>query len=245
MMLSVDRLSGTSHWVRPGRPPCIGPSSPTTGRICPEKTVNRVSTTMATSGEGMLFSTFGSQSTIRIVRTNSPRISGSRVQKWGTCAKKIRIPRALTKPVMTVCGIKRIRRAIPVRPKTIWITPASKTAGRMYSTPCWCTIGPITSATEPAAAVTIAGRPPRKDMPRQSTTEAIRLTVGSTPAITEKEITSGISARAVITPARVSRISRDGERSTVATLPACTGVKAFWASGIEFHRVKADGKCAV
>ena len=85
------------------------------------------------------------------------------------------------------------------------------TAGKMYATPCWCTIGPITNATEPAAAVTIAGRPPRNDIDRHNTTEAIRLTLGSTPAITENEITSGINARAVMTPASTSRVKSVGD----------------------------------
>ena len=207
MMPNVVRLNGTSHSVRPGRPPCIGPSSPTVGSVCPVKTVKNVSTTMATSGAGTLFTHRGHHRTISTVRAKRARISGSRCQKWGTWAKKIKIPSAFTKPVITACGTKRIRRDICVKPKITCMTPASTTAGKMYSTPCWCTIGPITSATEPAAAVTIAGRPPSNDMLIHSTTEASRLTLGSTPAITEKEITSGINASAVITPASASRVS--------------------------------------
>jgi hypothetical protein len=65
----------------------------------------------------------------------------------------------------------------------------------------------------------MAGLPPSTDIARQSTTDAIRLTFGSTPAITEKEITSGIRASAVSTPASASRVSSDGERNTWRSAP--------------------------
>ncbi len=224
IIVSVCRFSGTNSCVSPGSPPLIAPSSPTVGSNCLVVAVNSVNKTMAISGAGMLLITRGTHNTMSSVKANSPQMSGLLLQKWGTWAKKIRIPRAFTNPVMTAAGIKRIRRAIPVKPNRIWINPANTTAGRMYCTPCWCTIGPITSATEPAAAVTIAGRPPMKDIARQSTTEAIRLTFGSTPAITEKEITSGISASAVITPASVSRTSRRGARRTPLTV--CSAARA-------------------
>ena len=84
----------------------------------------------------------------------------------------------------------------------------------MYPTPYCFTIGPITSATEPAAAVTIAGRPPSTDITRPSVIDATMATFGSTPEMKEKEITSGMSARAVMMPASVSRMSSLGERMT-------------------------------
>jgi len=62
----------------------------------------------------------------------------------------------------------------------------------------------------------MAGRPPSSDVTRPSTTDASRLTCGSTPATTENEITSGTSANAVMTPARPSRRSRRGSRSARA-----------------------------
>ncbi len=70
---------------------------------------------------------------------------------------------------------------------------------------------------EPAAAVTIAVRPPSTDITRPSTTEAISATLGSTPVMNENEITSGIKASAVTSPARISRTSTDGERSASVT----------------------------
>src|ERR1700710_2397853 len=76
----------------------------------------------------------------------------------------------------------------------------------------------MTRATEPAAAVIIAGRPPRTDMVRASTTEATRLTMGSTPATMEKEMTSGTRASVVTSPASTSRDSSRGERRTAATV---------------------------
>ncbi|MNN56539.1 hypothetical protein D3C81_1714770 [compost metagenome] len=95
------------------------PSSPTVGRICPLVTVKRVKTTMAISGEGTLLITRGAHRTISSVSTNRPTISGLLVQKWGTWAKKIKMPRAFTNPVITDWGIKRIRRAMPSTPNRI------------------------------------------------------------------------------------------------------------------------------
>jgi hypothetical protein len=55
---------------------------------------------------------------------------------------------------------------------------------------------------------------PRTDITRHSTIEATSATLGSTPDTNENEITSGISASAVMTPARDSRTKRFGARST-------------------------------
>jgi hypothetical protein len=56
---------------------------------------------MAISGAGIALIKRGAHRTISSVRTNRPTISGWRLQKCGTWAKKIRIPRALTNPVIT------------------------------------------------------------------------------------------------------------------------------------------------
>src|SRR5262245_17192608 len=60
----------------------------------------------------------------------------------------------------------------------------------------------------------MAGRPPRTDITRHSTIEATSATFGSTPETNENEITSGIKASAVMTPASDSRTKRFGARST-------------------------------
>ncbi len=78
-------------------------------------------------------------------------------------------------------------------------------------------MGPITRAMEPAAAVSIAGRPPSADITRPNTMDETSATLGSTPLMNENEITSGISASAVTRPASVSRTSPPGERSTEPT----------------------------
>jgi len=45
----------------------------------------------------------------------------------GTCARKIRMARALTKPTITERGMKRMSRATPATPSRICRTPASRT----------------------------------------------------------------------------------------------------------------------
>src|SRR6185295_9191296 len=56
--------------------------------------------------------------------------------------------------------------------------------------------------------------PPSTDITRHNTIEATSATLGSTPETNENEITSGISASAVMTPASDSRTNRFGARST-------------------------------
>ena len=124
----------------------------------------------------------------------------------------MRIPSALTKPIITERGMNRMILASPSTPNRIWMMPARITVGSRYSTPWVCTSGATTSATAPAAAVIIAGRPPRIDIEIASTTEAMRLTFGSTPAITEKEMTSGIRASVVTAPASASVVRSRGFR---------------------------------
>jgi len=97
----------------------------------------------------------------------------------------------------------------------------------MYPNPCSLTIGPITSAMEPAAAVTIAGRPPSADITRPNTMDATSATLGSTPLMNENEITSGISASAVTARQRFAN-QEFGERSTAAT----DGVSSKLASAV-------------
>ena len=62
----------------------------------------------------------------------------------------------------------------------------------------------MTSATAPVAAEIIAGRPPRKAMETAMVNDANRPTRGSTPAMMENEIASGMSASATTSPARTS-----------------------------------------
>ena len=57
----------------------------------------------------------------------------------------------------------------------------------------------------PVAAEIIAGRPPRKAIDTAIVNDAKRPTRGSTPAMIENEIASGMRARATTRPASTSR----------------------------------------
>ncbi len=77
--------------------------------------------------------------------------------------------------------------------------------------------GAMTSATAPVAAEIIAGRPPRKAMETAMVNDANRPTRGSTPAMIENEIASGMSASATTRPARISVRSSLGDRRAART----------------------------
>src|SRR5437667_11202363 len=92
----------------------------------------------------------------------------------------------------------------------------------------------------------MAGRPPSADMTSPSTIDEISATLGSTPETNENEITSGISASAVITPASDSRTNRFGARSTATIdgessnsdcvaegLATCMGDNSEWFAGVQ------------
>ena len=77
--------------------------------------------------------------------------------------------------------------------------------------------GATTSATAPVAAEIMAGRPPTIAMVQAIVKEAKRPMRGSTPAMIEKEIASGISARATTRPASSSVFRRRGLRRAAST----------------------------
>ncbi len=77
-------------------------------------------------------------------------------------------------------------------------------AARRYSTPCSSTRLTTTSAIAPVAAEIIAGRPPAIAIVTAIVNDAYRPTLGSTPAISENEIASGINASATTRPANSS-----------------------------------------
>ena len=114
----------------------------------------------------------------------------------------------MTKPVITERGTKRISLATPSDPSRIWIAPARIVAASRYSTPCSLTSETTTRAIAPVAAEIIAGRPPVKAIATAIVNEAKRPTRGSTPAMIENEIASGISASATTKPASSSIRSR-------------------------------------
>ncbi len=114
----------------------------------------------------------------------------------GNCAIKIRIASAFTKPVTTERDTKRISSPSFNTPNRICSNPVNKVAANKYSRPCSRTSVIISSAMAPVAAEIIAGRPPAKAVITAIQKEAYRPTLGSTPAIIEKAIASGIKASA-------------------------------------------------
>ncbi len=73
----------------------------------------------------------------------------------------------------------------------------------------------------------MAGRPPNTDITSPSTIDEISATFGSTPDTNENEITSGINASAVTTPASVSRVNSRGD-FMVSTMDGESS-SAIWA----------------
>ena len=77
---------------------------------------------------------------------------------------KIRLARALTKPVITERETKRMSEPSFITPATICSTPVSTVAAKRYCKPCSLTRSTMTSAIAPVAAEIIPGRPPVKAM---------------------------------------------------------------------------------
>src|SRR5699024_2388859 len=69
----------------------------------------------------------------------------------------------------------------------------------------------MTSAMAPVAAEIMAGRPPKKEMDTAMVKEANSPMRGSTPAMMEKAMASGIKASATTRPARTSVLSNLGD----------------------------------
>ena len=135
----------------------------------------------------------------------------ARRRRCGTCARKIRIASALTKPTMTLRGTNRISRAAPTAASATWIRPPRITAAIRWSRPCSLASGATTSAIAPVAAEIIAGRPPVNAIVTAIVNEANSPTRGSTPARIENEIASGMSASATTRPASASVRATRGE----------------------------------
>ena len=78
--------------------------------------------------------------------------------------------------------------------------------------------GAMTSAMAPVAAEIMAGLPPRNEIETAIVNDAKSPTLGSTPAMIENEMASGISARATTRPARTSVRRILGVRRACRTL---------------------------
>ena len=99
-------------------------------------------------------------------------------------------------------------------------------AARRCPTPCSWDSGATTSATAPVAAEIMAGRPPTIAVVTAMVKEANRPTRGSTPAMIENAMASGISASATTTAASTSVPSSRGLRRVRRTDCRWSGVRA-------------------
>ena len=83
-------------------------------------------------------------------------------------------------------------------------SPVRTVAANKYCNPCSFTRVTISRAIAPVAADIIPGRPPVKAMITAIENEAYKPTLGSTPAMIENAMASGISASATTSPAKTS-----------------------------------------
>ena len=122
----------------------------------------------------------------------------------GSWAMKIRMASALTKPVMTERETNRISAPSLNTPARICSTPVSSVAASRYCSPWSRTRSIITSAIALVAAEIMPGRPPVNAITTAMQNDAYRPTLGSTPAMMEKAMASGIRASATTVPASTS-----------------------------------------
>ncbi len=98
-------------------------------------------------------------------------------------------------------------------------------------------MGAMTSATAPVAAEIIARRPPTMEIVTAMVNEAKRPMAGSTPAMIENEIASGISASATTRPPRTSVRQTFGSDSQSGFRPRRT------AAGVMTEEDKVVSTC--
>ena len=82
--------------------------------------------------------------------------------------------------------------------------PVSTVAASKYCKPCSFTRVIISKASAPVAAEIMAGRPPKNAIETAIQKDAYKPTCGSTPAIAENAIDSGINAKPTTKPAKTS-----------------------------------------
>ncbi len=124
---------------------------------------------------------------------------------------------ALTNPTMTLRGMNRISRGHTEHAEQYLKQAREQHRGHEIIESVLAGQRAITKAMAPVAAEIMAGRPPTMAMVTAIVTEANNPTRGSTPAMIEKEMASGISASATTRPASTSVLSRLGDRSAAIT----------------------------
>ena len=127
MIWSVSHVSGTFGSNSSGRLRGNSPWSPTVGMLMASTTTAAVVRTMDTSGAGITVVSFGmTYINSSPAATNGYTNQGTPI-RCGSCATKIRMARALTKPTMTLRGMNRIILATPSSARTTWKMPARMT----------------------------------------------------------------------------------------------------------------------
>src|SRR5690606_30357139 len=170
------------------------------------------------SGAGIAVVSFGNSAMTATPTATSGYVGHGTPMRCGSCDMSTMIASALTNPTMTLRGMNRNSFATPKSASRIWKTPASRIVASRYSTPWVGATSATTSATAPVAAEIIAARPPTNAIDTAMTNELKRPTRGSTPAMIENAIASGMSASATARPARTSRLRIRGERSAPRTV---------------------------
>ena len=127
IVVSVSSESGTSGMNSDGSESGSSPWSPTFGTASPAAITTTVSTTIATSGAGTTEVHRGRKTRIASPAATSGYTSHGTPTRCGICAMKMRMASALTKPIITLRGMKRISFATPSTASRIWMTPASST----------------------------------------------------------------------------------------------------------------------
>src|SRR5699024_10402769 len=106
----------------------IAPKSPTVLKSMLEYIATAVKAIIAIKGAGIVLINFGTIYTInKVIATNTYVIVEIPI-KCGTCAIKINMASAFTKPIMTALGMNFITLATLNIPNNTWITPVKTVA---------------------------------------------------------------------------------------------------------------------
>ena len=223
---SVSHVSGTSGRPSAGNASGSAPRSPTRGTARPAAITRAVTTTTATSVAGTAVVSRGNSTTIARANAVSGYTSHGTPISSGSCEVNTRMANALTNPTITERGTNRMSRATPNTPSRIWMTPPRMIAASRCPTPYAWDSGATTSATAPVAAEIMAGRPPTIAVVTAMVKDANSPTRGSTPAMIENAMASGIRASATTTAANTSVPSSRGLRRVRRTDCRWSGVRA-------------------
>ena len=112
--------------------------------------------------------------------------------------------RPLTKPNMTLSGTRRMYLAHLKMPTMIWITPASATAAKAYSSPCVLIRAINVTTVAPAPPEINPGRPPNRAATSPAMNAAYSPESGGKPARMANDNDSGIMVMATAKPAKIS-----------------------------------------